>query len=634
MSVNRKNPMVSRETYDVVVVGGGHAGIEAALSASRLGKNTLLITMKIHALGRASCNPAIGGLAKGHLVREIDALGGEMAKATDATGIQFKMLNRSKGRAVWSPRAQIDKHAYSAYMESVCRNQPKLTLFEDEAIQVLVSEDKSRVAGVVTRDGSTFFSQTLILTNGTFLNGLIHIGDQRFSAGRFGESASIGITESLVALGFETGRLKTGTPPRIRRDSVDFTKTTLQTGDKDPEAFSFSTSNFSPPNEACYITNTNSETHNIIRGAIEFSPLFSGVIQGVGPRYCPSIEDKVVRFSDKPSHQLFLEPEWSNADQLYVNGFSSSLPEKTQLDSLRSVPGLENVEFIRPGYAIEYDYFPPSQLKSSLETKRIHGLFFAGQINGTSGYEEAAAQGLLAGINASLLIEKTASFVLGRQEAYIGVLIDDLITKDTDEPYRMFTSRAEYRLLLRYDNAHFRLAQKGFDLGLVSHDHYSWVVKEKQLAQKADAFLETTFIKPRELVGFINDQKTITESKSLASLLRRPGISIEQIKSWLPGWLKCLDPTLLNLIATNTKYRGYIEREKQQVERLSKHQNMRIPDGVDYTSMTAVSFEARQKLAHILPETIGQASRISGVSPADISILMVLLRKFVSRETS
>ncbi len=625
---------VSRESYEVIVVGGGHAGIEAALAASRLGKNTLLITMSINALGRASCNPAIGGLAKGHLVREIDALGGEMAKATDATGIQFKMLNRSKGRAVWSPRAQIDKHAYSAYMASVCNAQPRLTLFEDEAVKVLTNPAKTTIAGVTTLGGTQFSCKTLVLTNGTFLNGLIHIGDKQFSAGRIGESASIGLTESLVELGFETGRLKTGTPARVRRDSIDFSKTILQTGDANPEPFSFSTTNFAPPNEACYITKTNPETHDIINGSLEFSPLFSGVIQGVGPRYCPSIEDKVVRFSDKSSHQLFLEPEWSNGDQIYVNGFSSSLPEDVQLASLRTVPGLEQVEFIRPGYAIEYDFFPPSQLKASLETKRIHGLFFAGQINGTSGYEEAAGQGLIAGINACLLLDQKEAFVLGRQEAYLGVLIDDLITKDTDEPYRMFTSRAEYRLLLRYDNAHFRLAEKGFQLGLVSEEFHNWVTKEKGLARKAESTFDSTYIKPDIINTLIDAQAPVKESQSISNLLRRPHVSIDMLKSLFPDWIKALSPTLLNLIATNTKYRGYIDREKLQVERLSKHQKMPIPETVDYSDMAAISFEARQKLQRIRPETIGQASRISGVSPADVSILIILLRKNVSRETT
>ena len=624
---------VSRESYDVIVVGGGHAGIEAALASSRLGKSTLLITMETAALGRASCNPAIGGLAKGHLVREIDALGGEMAKATDKTGIQFKMLNRSKGRAVWSPRAQIDKNAYSAYMVSVCTSQDGLDIYEDEATDVVASKDGKTITGVMTRAGTTLHCKALILTNGTFLNGLIHIGSESFSAGRIGESASVGITESLVGLGFKTGRLKTGTPPRIKRDSVDFSKTTVQAGDENPEPFSFSTTDFAPPNELCYITNTNAETHHIINGGIKFSPLFTGVIQGVGPRYCPSIEDKVVRFAEKTSHQLFLEPEWLDANQIYVNGFSSSLPEEVQLNSLRTVPGLEKVEFIRPGYAIEYDFFPPSQLKASMETKRVAGLFFAGQINGTSGYEEAAAQGLIAGINASLFVDDKDPFVLERSEAYIGVLIDDLITKDTDEPYRMFTSRAEHRLLLRYDNAHFRLAEKGYSLGLTTKAFYDDVQNQKALAKKVENYFSKTYIKSDVVNSLVETQTTVKESQSIANILKRPRVSIDDIRSLLPDWVKGLPPALLMLIATNTKYSGYIERERQQVARLSKHQQMAIPEGVDYMSMQAVSFEARQKLDKVRPETIGQASRISGVSPADLSLLIVLIKKIVSRET-
>ena len=633
MDKNKAMDPVLPDTYDVIVVGGGHAGIEAALAASRLGKTTLLITMELKALARASCNPAIGGLAKGHLVREIDALGGQMGKATDATGIQFKMLNRSKGRAVWSPRAQIDKKAYSSYMVDICHNQAGLDLFEDEAVEVIADNNGQEIVGVTTRGGTLFHCSALVLTNGTFLNGLIHIGDKQFSAGRINESASVGITESLVALGFETGRLKTGTPPRIKRESVDFSKTTIQSGDENPEPFSFSTTGFTPPNEPCYITNTNIDTHEIISGSLEFSPLFSGVIQGVGPRYCPSIEDKVVRFAEKTSHQLFLEPEWSNANQLYVNGFSSSLPEEVQLRSLRTVPGLERVEFIRPGYAIEYDFFLPSQLKATMETKRVKGLFFAGQINGTSGYEEAAAQGLIAGINACRGIDQTDPFVLKRDQAYIGVLIDDLITKDTDEPYRMFTSRAEHRLLLRYDNAHFRLAKKGFELGLQSQAFLDSVEKDIDAAQRAEDYFNTTYIKPESLLDLIEPQTKIKESQSIANLLRRPGVTIQQIASLLPEWITNLPPALLILIATNTKYRGYIEREREQVARLSKHQNMRIPPGVDYGSMAAISFEARQKLEKVQPETIGQASRISGVTPADVSLLIILIKKFVSRET-
>ena len=631
MSVN--NP-VSRETYDVIVVGGGHAGIEAALATSRLGKNTLLITMEIDALGRASCNPAIGGLAKGHLVREIDALGGEMAKATDATGIQFKMLNRSKGRAVWSPRAQIDKHAYSAYMNKVCKAQPGLDLLEDEAVAVTTVDGGSRISGVETGKSGRFKGTAVILTNGTFLNGLIHIGDKSFSAGRIGESASVGITESLVALGFETGRLKTGTPPRIKRGSIDFSQMTVQNGDPDPEPFSFSTKDFDPPNEACHITKTTLETHDIINRSIGFSPLFTGKIKGVGPRYCPSIEDKVVRFAEKPSHQLFLEPEWSDADQIYVNGFSSSLPEEVQLASLQAIPGMEKVAFIRPGYAIEYDFFPPSQLKASLETKRVTGLFFAGQINGTSGYEEAAGQGLMAGINAALLVDGKAPFVLSRSEAYLGVLIDDLITKDTDEPYRMFTSRAEHRLLLRYDNAHFRLGEKGYELGLLPEDIYKEIVADKQDAEKAEAELEKTHVKRADIQGFALSQDIQKENYSLATLLRMPNVEIDHLKPLLPEWIRALKPSLLSLVATNSKYKGYIERERQQVERLSRHQDTRIPTDLDFMAIQAISFEARQKLDRIRPETIGQASRISGVSPADVSVLLILIRKHVSRETS
>lgn len=626
--------MVSRETYDVIVVGGGHAGIEASLASSRLGKTTLLITMNIDALGRASCNPAIGGLAKGHLVREIDALGGEMAKATDATGLQFKMLNRSRGRAVWSPRAQIDKHAYSAYMKSVCTAQPGLDLLQDEAVSVFPGKDGRHIAGVVTRDSGVFSASAVVLTNGTFLNGLIHVGDKCFTAGRIGESASIGITESLVGLGFSTGRLKTGTPPRIRRDSVDLSQMDVQFGDDHPEPFSFSTQDFNPANEPCYITKTNAKTHKLINAAIAFSPLFTGKIKGVGPRYCPSIEDKVVRFSEKPSHLLFLEPEWTDSEQLYVNGFSSSLPEEVQLESLRSIPGLESVEFIRPGYAIEYDFFPPSQLRSSLETKKIGGLFFAGQINGTSGYEEAAAQGFVAGVNAALGVDGKPPFVLKRDEAYIGVLIDDLITKDTDEPYRMFTSRAEHRLLLRYDNAHFRLHEKGFDLGLISKRDHTKTQKDKSLARQSEDYLETTFIKQEDLVALELQQKVGRGGYSLANLLRVPGIELDHIKKFLPGWILALDGSLLSLIATNVKYRGYIERERQQVERLSRHQDLAIPSGFDYLAVEALSFEARQKLHKVQPETLGQASRISGVSPADVSVLLILIRKHVSRETS
>ena len=606
--------MYKEADYDVVVIGAGHAGCEAALASACLGFSTCLFTINLDTIAQMSCNPAIGGLAKGHLVREIDALGGEMAKVTDKAGIQFRMLNMSKGPAVWSLRAQADRVLYRLSMRNVLESQENLNIKQASVEKIIVEDGK--VKGVITSLGIFYGARAVIVTTGTFLKGLMHIGFENFSAGRAGEFPSVGLSDSLRELGFEMGRLKTGTPPRLDAKTIDFLKTEAQYGDTPPTPFSHSTEKITNPQLPCYVTYTNSETHEIILSNLDRSPLYSGRIKGIGPRYCPSIEDKVVKFSQRDRHQVFLEPEGIETKEYYANGISTSLPYDVQVKFVRTIPGLEEAEIMRPGYAIEYDFVFPTQLKHNLETKIIEGLFLAGQINGTSGYEEAAAQGLIAGINASLKLQRKEPLILGRHEAYIGVLIDDLITKGTNEPYRMFTSRAEYRLLLRHDNADLRLMDKGYETGLLDKDIYEKFLQKRKLIEEELQRIKKTRIK----------LDNTDSSESLEQLLKRPEITYEFIEKISPSD-KFLTEEIKRQVEIQVKYDGYIRRQMEMAERLKKIEGKRIPEHFDYASVNGLSKEILGKLQEVKPANLGQASRIPGVTPTAITLLLVTIER-------
>ncbi len=612
--------------YDVIVVGGGHAGCEAAAAAATLGSKTLLITMNLQTIGQMSCNPAMGGIAKGQIIREIDALGGLSGIITDKTTIQFRMLNRSKGPAMWSPRAQCDRWRFSEEWRLALEAIPNLDFYQDMCNGLIVENQK--IKGVKTNLGLEFFAKSVVLTNGTFLNGIIHVGDKNFGGGRAGESASVGITKDLIDLGFESGRMKTGTPPRIDGRSLDYSKFVIQTGDEFPEKFSFLDIERPAKQRPCWIAYTSTEVHDILRTGFDRSPMFSGSIKGVGPRYCPSIEDKIDRFADKERHQLFVEPEGENTVEVYINGFSTSLPFEVQEKALRKVSGFENAKFFRPGYAIEYDYFPPTQLKSSLETKLIENLFFAGQINGTTGYEEAACQGLMAGINAHNKTVGFRDFILSRNDAYIGVLIDDLVTKGTEEPYRMFTSRAEYRILLRQDNADLRLTKIGHELGLASDERINKVVEKISLKVALKGMICTRHVQPSEINDYLISigDMPVSQSTRLDKLLQRPKVSMKGMLEALNiNKLECYSDEVLMALEVDTKYWGYIRRENESAEKMKNLEFLSIPSAFEYNKVNGLSIEAKNKLSSIRPSTLGQAGRISGVSPADISVLLVFM---------
>jgi tRNA uridine 5-carboxymethylaminomethyl modification enzyme len=612
-------------SFDVIVVGAGHAGCEAALAAAKRGSKVLMITANMGVIGQMSCNPAMGGVAKGQIVREIDALGGGSGIVSDKSAIQFRMLNRSKGPAMWSPRTQNDRMLFAWEWRLLLESTPNVLFWQDMVNRIIVNGD--RVSGVVTAMGQKFYAGAVVLTNGTFLNGVIHIGENQYRGGRMGEGASYGITECLRELGFESGRMKTGTPPRVDGRSLDYSKMEVQPGDENPSKFSFWDTKPLAKQLPCYITYTNQTTHEMLEEGFDRSPMFNGAIQSTGPRYCPSIEDKINRFRDRDRHQIFVEPEGWKTVEIYVNGFSTSLPEDVQQRALKSIPGFEKALIFRPGYAIEYDYFPPTQLTHTLETKLVKNLFFAGQINGTTGYEEAACQGLIAGINAHSNVHGLAPFVLSRDEAYIGVLIDDLITKGTEEPYRMFTSRAEFRILLRQDNADARLVQKGYDLGLITVEQLEKFKSKYEEVQAVLHYSKVQGVKPEEVNSLLLDKGSapISQQIKLAQLISRPGLGFADF-SYLPYFQERNFPLeVLEQAEILIKYEGYIEREKENAEKLQRLEELKIPPSFDYDSLVSLSAEAKEKLKRIRPASIGQAKRISGVSPADIQVLLITL---------